>query len=163
MATDRTAQDRALAEAETIAVQAVTNAGYSPDPAREPLVTRAGRAGLRAYDLGTERWFNEEVRGGRVGFCVHAPAVTQLYWFLVPGCPVACQACVAAWLQTAIGGTDDDTACDVCGRGPNAPGTFQQRHLVCQVLDPPDLTGQAITICYYVCRACADAEPASLP
>lgn len=116
---------------------------------------------LGRHDRVMQERLNAYVRAGRFTACRHAATSPQLLWYPVPGCPVACPECVGRWILVHIpDGSDEDTRCDACRKGPNRPGTFEQRHLIL-TLDTPPAPGQgcqAITISYLVCRECMDAE-----
>jgi hypothetical protein len=102
--------------------------------------------------------YNDGLRAGLIPLCPHTRLIDNLAWFPVEGCPAGCRECVGVWLVVNLTGTDEDTACDVCGRGPNAHGTYEERHLILGVSTPacPD---RSVTIVYMVCRACQGREP----
>jgi hypothetical protein len=107
-------------------------------------------------DLMEDR-YNDGLAAGLIRPCPHFLFTDQLMWLPVEGGPVGCRLCVGLFGMT-LGGSDEDTACDVCGVGPNVIGTFQERHLILRVAAPgfPD---KALTIFYVVCASCLDREP----
>jgi hypothetical protein len=126
-----------------------------------PVIFRYDLAHLRAYDRGAEARFNAYFyHDPDARFCTHLAGSAQLHWYLVPGCPVGCPPCVDAWMTANVGaGTAEDTRCDICRAGPNAPGTFDQRRLIIRVGAPPGQPAPVCTITYLVCAACMAKEP----
>lgn len=92
-------------------------------------------------------------------FCYHVGTDLQLFWYLSPGCPLACAACMAGWLTEHVAGTDEDTRCDFCGAGPlgeddygrgATPGPLVYRSPV-----PPGQPPPVATVTYWACPGCA--------
>ena len=91
-------------------------------------------------------------------FCSHVGPGQQLFWYLSPGCPLACAACMAGWLTEHVAGTDENTRCDFCG-GPLA----EQEHVRGVIVVPLVYRGQVApgqpppvtTVTYWACLDCA--------
>jgi len=96
-------------------------------------------------------------------FCYHVGTVPQLFWYLTPGCPLACAACMAQWFTEHIAGTDEDTRCDFCGAAPLAEDNYVRVVIVVPLVNRgPAAAGQqppVATITYWACLGCA-APPA---
>jgi hypothetical protein len=142
-ADDQTAA--ALAEARRVALRVI--AGQSPVAWQRPSC---------AYDALMARRLNEGFAAGQITLCPHPDP--QLFWLVTPGSPAGCRPCVAAWAVAHLGGTDADTACDICGQ---VAVEWEQRHLIgtCPARPGP----AALTVIYSVCAACAAAEEDEQP
>lgn len=129
-----------------------------PDVTFGPLTeVQPDQIGRRTQELIVGR-FSREARDGTLKFCPHAGYVPQLAWFPVPGAPCGCYPCVTAWLLANVNDTDQDTACDFCGNGPNEPGTFQQRQLLLQITPAGNQPAPAVTVTFMVCADCCWQE-----
>lgn len=144
--------DGAAAEAEQIALAGLART------IRIPVVLRYDPAHLRPYDRQVEARFNAYVyEDPAAKFCPHLRP--QLYWYLVPGCPVGCAGCVKAWMGANVGpGSDEDTRCDICGHGPNRLDELVQRRLIIRVGVAPPAVPPVCTVTFLVCLGCQAKE-----
>lgn len=95
-------------------------------------------------------------------FCHHVGSAAQLFWYLSPGCPLACAPCMARWFTEHVAGTDEDTRCDFCGAGPFAEDNCVRAiivvPLVCRSPLPPGQPPPVATVTYWACLGCAAQE-----
>jgi hypothetical protein len=122
------------------------------------VAVRDASAAMRRSDTIIRDRFTAALEAG-MRYCPHAGAVLVLWWSPVPGAPVTCKECTAAWLAAHVVGTAEDDTCDVCRR-PMGGRDYQERHLMFSD-DPPPGYGKPIptlTVPYAVCTSCLAAE-----
>ena len=92
-------------------------------------------------------------------FCHHVGTDPQLFWYLSPGCPLACAACIAGWLTEHVAGTDENTRCDICGAAPLAERDCFRGVIVVPLVYrapvPPGQPPPVTTVTYWACPGCA--------